>query len=301
MPSKYVDTSSIIQVIGTVFKNPSLLDQVDRYVITDEDFDKDFHKVVFGAIYKIHELGAEQVTLENINDFLQTRPKSLGIYTEGKGDEWLLKASEVAELAAFDYYYGRLKKMSLLRAFDSYGIDVRDLYDPDNIFDTQKRQKQEDFLDNSSLEDIVTRVNDKIETIKYKYVDGANGSETQAGDGVVELVERLEVTPEVGIPLYGPLINTITRGARLKKFYLRSAPTGTGKSRTMIADACTFSCGKIYDETFGWITNGSREPTLFITTEQEVEEVQTMMLSFLANVNEEHILNGKYEIGRAHV
>ena len=52
---------------------------------------------------------------------------------------------------------------------------------------------------------------------------------------------------------------------------------------------------KIYDEMFGWIKNGTSEPTLYISTEQEKEEVQTMMLAFLSNVSEDHILNGKYE------
>jgi len=91
------------------------------------------------------------------------------------------------------------------------------------------------------------------------------------------------------------LINTVTRGARLKKLYLRSAATGIGKSRSMIADACYIACNRIYDDAFGWIRNGTSEPTLFITTEQELTEVQTMMLAFLSCVNEEHILNGKYE------
>ena len=36
------------------------------------------------------------------------------------------------------------------------------------------------------------------------------------------------------------------------------------------------------------------QPVLFITTEQELEEIQTMMLAFISNVNEEHILNGDY-------
>ena len=65
----------------------------------------------------------------------------------------------------------------------------------------------------------------------------------------------------------------------------------------MIADACYISCSKIYDETFGWIKCGTQEPVLFVTTEQELEEIQTMMLAFLSNVNEEHILNGEYLIG----
>ena len=109
------------------------------------------------------------------------------------------------------------------------------------------------------------------------------------------MLADLEKNPEVGVPLYGPLINSVTRGARLKKFYLRSAATGIGKSRSMIADACNIACNTIYDDTFGWIRNGTSEPTLFITTEQELNEVQTMMLAFLSDVNEEHILNNKYE------
>lgn len=81
----------------------------------------------------------------------------------------------------------------------------------------------------------------------------------------------------------------------MRKFYLRSAATGTGKTRSMIADACNFACNKIYHEQFGWIKNGTCEPTLFIATEQDKSEVQTMMLAFLSNVNEEHILNGQYQ------
>ena len=34
---------------------------------------------------------------------------------------------------------------------------------------------------------------------------------------------------------------------------------------------------------------------MFITTEQEVNEIQTMMLAFVSDVDEEHILTGRYE------
>jgi replicative DNA helicase len=64
----------------------------------------------------------------------------------------------------------------------------------------------------------------------------------------------------------------------------------------MIADSCYIACSKIYDETFGWIkTGGGNAPVLFITTEQELSEIQSMMLAFISNVNEDHILNGKYD------
>lgn len=186
--------------------------------------------------------------------------------------------------------------MSLLRAYDRYGIDVSFIYDPDNILDTEKKQLQEDNLDNSSLEHIAQLVDDRIEQIKYEYVNDVEGIAVQAGDGIFELLDDLEQHPIAGSPLYGPLINTVTRGARLKKFYLRSAATGVGKTRSMIADSCYIACNKIYDDTFGtWIKNGIQEPVLYITTEQDKNEIQTMMLAFLSNVNEEHIIYNEYE------
>lgn len=297
MSSKYVDTAATIQVIGSVFNNPQLLDITDRYIVTDEDFANEFHKVVFGAIYKLHELGAEEITLKSIFDFLAARPKSEAIFKTYKGEEWLIKAAENSVSTAFDYYYQRLKKFSLLRAYDNIGMDVSDIYDPDNFLDTKKKQLQEEILDNSTLEQLAMRVDEKIDAIRMQYVDDSFGEAFQAGEGIDDLIDKFKEHPEVGVPLYGPLINTVTRGARLKKFYLRSAATGIGKTRSMIADACYIACEKLYDENFGWIGTGVAQPVLFITTEQELEEIQTMMLAFLSNVNEDHILNGEYEEG----
>lgn len=294
MASKYVDVPAIIQVIGSVFKTPQLLDYTDKYSITDEDFPDEFHKIVFGTIYKLHILGAEKISLTNILDYLSSRPKSQAVFIKQKGEEWVTKAVENADVATFDFYYNRMKKMTLLRAFDSYGFDVSDIYDPDNIIDLKKRQLQEDVLDNSSLEEIAQKIQNKIDEIKSTYVDGSWGEAYQAGDNIFELLDELKERPDVGVPLYGPLINTVLRGARLKKFYLRSAPTGVGKSRSMIADCCYIGCNKIYDDNFGWIRNGTAEPVLYITTEQELNEIQTMMLAFLSNVNEEHIIDNKY-------
>lgn len=297
MSSRYNDITAVIQIIGNVYNNANLLELKDKYIITDDDFCNEFHKIVFGSMYKLYELGATEFTLESINDFLSTRPKYEAIYKANKGDEWLLRAAESAVSTAFDYYYQRLKKFTLLRAYDNYGVDVSDIYDVDNILDVKKKQLQEDLLDNSSLEQIANKVDLKIEEIKAKYVNDDYGEAKQAGEGILDLIDRFKQFPEAGVALYGPLINTVTRGARLRKFYLRSAPTGVGKSRTMIADVCYIACEKIYDEQFGWIGSGPAQPCLFITTEQDIEEIQTMMLAFISNVNEDHIIYNEYEDG----
>ena len=62
-----------------------------------------------------------------------------------------------------------------------------------------------------------------------------------------ELVESLKETPEMGAPINSNILNTIYRGARLGKLYMRSASSGSGKTRLMLADACKTSVPYIYD------------------------------------------------------
>lgn len=293
MANKYVDVAAITQVIGCIYNDSSILDQ-ENYSIIEEDFTEEFHKIVFGSIYNIYHSDSK-VTLDAIIDYLAVRPKYDAVFKVNKGIEYLTRASELATKDTFNYYYNRMKKFTLLREYDKIGVDVSFLYDPDNILDTKKKQKQEDWLDNSTLLDISLAIDTKIEDIKNKYVDDSGISHYQAGDSIVELIEELEIHPEIGIPMYGPLINTITRGARLGKLFIRSAGTGIGKTRALIADICNFACDEIYHEDFGWIKNGKAFPSLFIATEQDKSEIQTLMLAFLANVNEDHILDGRYE------
>ena len=299
MNSKYIDISALTNVIGNVYNNPKLLDATDKYFFSEDDFVDEFHKIVFGTMFNLHQLGVTEITLNAIDDYLSSRPKRKAVYDANKGIEYLLKCSETSKITTFDYYYNRMKKMTLLRSYnEKVGMDLSWLYDPDNIFDAKKKQEQEEWLDNSSLEEIANFIDDKILTIKAQCIDNSLICGKQAGEGVNELLESLKETPEIGYPLYGKYINTVVRGARLKKFYLRSAATGVGKSRAIAADVCYIGCFQMYDlETNKWISTGKSEPVMYIATEQDLSEVQTMMISFLSAVDEEHILTGEYYAG----
>ena len=293
MPN-YTDIPSCMQVIGAIYNNPSLLDN-EKYNFNNEDFTEEFHKIVFGSIYNLHQLGAKEININTITDYLETRPTKLAVFKVNKGVEWLNQIKETTQLAAFDYYYSRMKKMTLFRMYQSVGFDCSTIYDIDNIFDQKKKQAQEDWLDNTPIEKIADLIDGKIQQIKMKYVDNADTVFQQAGEGVESLIAKLMEFPEVGYPLYGKLVNTITRGARLGKLYLRSASTGVGKTRAMIADCCFIGCDELYNpETSSWENNGTKEPCVFITTEQQIDEIQTMMLAFISNVNEKNILNNEY-------
>src|SRR5574344_202479 len=110
MKNKYVDIKSIIQVIGCIYQNPSLLDN-SAFTFSEDDFTEEFHKVVFGSIYNLHNLGATIITPATIKDYLNQRPKKLAVYTAFKGDEWLQESLETTSVATFKYYYDRMKKM----------------------------------------------------------------------------------------------------------------------------------------------------------------------------------------------
>ncbi len=297
MNSKYYDVSSCMQVIGDVFMEPSLLDLTDKYNFHEEDFAQEFHRILFGSIYNLHQLGAKAISIEDIEKYLEQRPKKHAIYKTNKGSEYLENIKEMCQLASFDYYYNRMKKMTLFRMYNKkVGIDLSWLYDPDNVLDIKKKEIQEAWFDNTSIGEIADLINSRIDEIKMKYVDNSEGGLFQAGDGAVSLLERLREKPEIGYPLFGKLVNGVHRGARLKKFYLRSAATGVGKTRSMIADACYIACNKLYNPaTKQWEENGTREPTQFISTEQQKEEIQTMMIAFVSGVDEDHILKGPYE------
>lgn len=293
---RYVDVSAIVQIIGNIYNNVSLLDYED-YHFNEDDFPEQFHKILFGSIYNLHALGAKEVTLNAIEDYLTQRPSSYAVYKTNKGHEYLEQISKQVDAATFDYYYKRMKKFTLLRMYhEKCGMDLSNIYDIDNILNVKKKQLQEDWLDNTPLEEIADIIDQKIMDIRLTYVDNANDGAEIAGEGALELLERLRDTPEMGYPLFSPLLTTITRGARLKKFYLRSAATGVGKTRAMVADACSIACNEVWDPTTRrWEKTGTKEPTIFITTEQEKDEVQTMMIAFLSGVDEEHILTGMYE------
>lgn len=245
-------------------------------------------------MYNLYQTN-DKITLDSILDYLSVRPEYESIFKVNNGPLYVTKASENATLETFDYYYNRVKKFTLLRECEKIGISLKKYYDPTNILDVKKKQKQEEWLDTVSLSGIVELINDTVDTITTKYVEDVATHCYQAGENMSGLIDKYRQEPDYGAPMYGTFMNTITKGARPCKLYLRSGATGTGKTRSLIADACNFACDKIYSDHWeDWISNGTSLPTLYISTEQDQEEIQTMMLAFLSNVDEDHIISGKY-------
>ena len=296
--NKYAEIPNLVQVIGCIFKNPKLLERDDKYKFNEQDFYDEFHKLVFGCMYNLWQLGAKEITLPAIEDYLTQRPKALATYKANKGPEFILKAAEMANVNTFDYYYNRMKKMSLLRAYEEMGMDLTWLYNPDEVMDMKRKQAQEDWLDNATLADIYNKINDKIDSIKLQYVENITDGGCQIGEGIDELIDSFAETPAVGYPLYDIYTSTTARGARLGKFYLRSAATNVGKTRAMVGDACFIGCSQMWSlKENKWVTTGACQSVLFIATEQTLDEIQISAVACISGVEEDHIVMHEYFTG----
>ena len=91
--TRYIDIPAIVQVLGCIYQNPNLIDN-ESYSFSLDDFTEEFHKVIFGSIYNLHQLGADKINSNTIEDYLEQRPKKLAVYKANKGAEYLEKVSE---------------------------------------------------------------------------------------------------------------------------------------------------------------------------------------------------------------
>jgi replicative DNA helicase len=286
----YQDKMAIMQVLGSILKNPLLLADSSKYELTNDDFPEKFHKIIFAAIFNLKEDGTEIINEVTIDGFLREYDIQYAIFNKNEGVEYLGKIQELAEESNFDYYYKRLKKFSLIREMDGLGFNVKELYD-DEILDPKEKEEMQEAFDKLSIEDILKVYETKMIEVKDKFKTNSESQGIQAGEGATELLKRLRESPDIGVPLNSQMLTSIFRGSRKKKYYIRSSITGGGKTRHMVADACRLSATHIYDlKKEDWVENDFQERTVVISTEMLFEELQTIAIAYISGVNEEKIL-----------
>lgn len=274
-------------------QNPLLLAQIDKYRLDINDFDSKFTKIIFSSLYNMFLDGARVITILDIDNYLNSYKDLKIIFEENNGIQYVQDCEEIAELINFDYYYQRVKKFSALRALKKDGFDISSFYCED-ILNKNYKTIQERF-DNLSVSDIFSEIKKKLFNLEEQYVTSSNSGSSNASDQMKELKEQYKLVPEIGCPLQGEIYNSVVRGARKGKYYLRSAPTGAGKTRLMVGDACYLAIPIYYDnKTKTWVDKGYSEKCLIITTELDKDEIQTLILAYVSGVNEDIILNGSY-------
>ena len=301
---KLVDNLAVKQIIGGLMHNTLLL--LEYTDITRDDFESKVARVCFGSIENLYKQGATTITVLELEDeILKLEGVAAAIYKEGDGLRFLKVCYEIAELSNFDLYYKRLKKLSLLICLQKAHYDISDYFKEDkDIKNPLEEAEIKQRFDDATLEDILNNVENKYAEIRNNYLNGGK-KKGDVADGIFELIEDFRKNPDNGPMLEGDLYSYVVRGARKGKFYLKSSSSGTGKTRTYVFDACRLAYPIRYSNekaTFIREISSDWKPikprkVLFIVTEMDKSEIQTMILAYLSGVNEEHIITNKYDLG----
>lgn len=300
------DTAAQRAIVGALIHNPLLF--LEYPDLTPADFDLEIARKCMGVIRYLYTQGAKTLTPAEVDQEFARRDKIYSSYEREGGLEYLKNAYEYASSSGsnFDMYYQRLKKYSLLRRLKADKYDISDYYiDDKENDDPLKEVKTLERFNNATLEEILNTVESKYNIIRNDYLNGGKAKGDPA-EGIFALIDRLKQSPDIGPNLEGKLFNYACRGAREGCFFLKSASTNAGKTRTSVFDACKLAYPikwshekNTFVQEADNVTGEVYQPrkVLFIVTEMDKEELQTIMLAYLSGVNEDHILRGEYELG----
>ena len=291
------DKRAILNTIGCLMLDPTLIDDIDR-PLDRTDFDTEaLYELLYVAIFNSYMQGVKDINEFTIDSYLSSYKEQYEIFQTNDGLNYLASAREMSSLDNYNYYYHRLRKYSLLRYYEKKGYNTKSIFDP--TVGVEELTKEMEKFDNYTEQDIVGMVEtDLVISPTIKYCTNMLTTEIQAAKGGHELIRDLMETPDFGVPFNNDGLTTAFRGGRKGCVYMRSFQQGGGKTRSAAADACKMAVPQVWDKkNNNWKFTGLSEPVAYITTEMPNDEIQTIMFATVSKVNEEHILNGQYEPG----
>lgn len=284
------DTQSENFIIGSLLNEPSLVHE-DYYVLTPADFYNKRNQIIFGVIYNMASQGVEKITPADVDSYLMRFPEQYKIYNDHRGIDALVSISEIGkpDKKIYESHYSRVKKFTILRDLEEVGIDTKRFYDKDALFNSKVNEEFETL----ETDDIISRVKEDLNGIEDRNISKKKATSQDAALGIAGLIDLFKERPEIGEFLDGDIYNFAVRGARYGKFYLNSAASGHGKTRQMVGHAAGLAFPKL-DEDGNVVMKEHYHKVLFVATEQQPDEIQTLLLANISGVNEGHIVMGTF-------
>ena len=288
-----VDKNCNRQVLGSLMLNPFFLSESDKYNLTPQDFSNKFDKKIFKAIYTLYANGAKIIRPIDIEGIFSQDPGNKVLFEQSNGIEYLQDLQELAEVNNFHFYYNLLKKINLLNDLKKNGFDISSFYIED-LTDNRALEVNSKF-ETLSIKDIISATKMKLLHLENNYSEGEEVQIEDISEGIDELIDGFGSTDTVGLPVQGKYYNEVIGGARKGTLTIRSAASGTGKTRGAVMDACFLTFPLRYNSIIGqWEQQGNNGNSLYIVTEQNKEEIQKMVLAYLTDINEDRFKYGNF-------
>ena len=286
-----IDKESMQQILGALMKCPQLLSEVDKYNLTLYDFPSKFEKYIFSAIYGLYYNGARKIDIIDIENYLSTDPIAKKTFEVNHGIEYLQDIEEFSNVENFQYYYDKLKKFNLLNDLQKKGFDTSSIYSEDLTSDKSFEVNKE--FESINTKDIIDKYKKELLKLESEYASPEEIQTWKAADEIEELIANFGAIEEIGLPIQGKIFNQVINGAEKGALTIRSAPSGSYKTRMAVADACYLAYPIRFNlDNFKWEYNGNNEKVLFIITEQKKEQLLKMIIAYISGINE-----SKFKLG----
>ena len=274
-------------------KHPQFLSEVDKYKLGLDDFYYKFDKYIFAAIENLYRGGAKKIQPIDIENYLQSNGAAAVIFKQNNGIEYLQDAEFLSEVQNFEFYYKRLKKINLLSRLKDEGFDISEFYIED-LTNPKALEVNKNF-ESLEIDDILTTLKKKVLNLENKFTQNEVTQTESAFNNILDIIEDARANVDIGVPVQGEILNEVISGARLGTLIVRSASSGTGKTRQAVGDACLIAYPFRYDiVNQKWIQIGSGRKVIFIATEQTIPEIQKMILAYLTGFNESKFRYGNF-------
>ena len=207
---------------------PELLSETDKYFLEPGDFTQQLDKFIFSAIYNLYVNGAEKIHAADVDNYLQQNSLAKQLMEKENGLSLLQDCEIESEVSNFNYYYNKLKKFNLIRELQLSKDDIDEIYCEDIL--NERYAEISNRFERMNAVDVVNMLKSKIANIENRYVLNNIAEESRPSDSIRQRVKEWKEKPEIGCMLQGEIFNTITRGGRKGKLYIRSAGSGVGKA-----------------------------------------------------------------------
>lgn len=117
------------QLLGCIFKNPSLI-MNPQFPLQPDDFaPEQFHKILFLCASKAYQAGINDITEIEIDNIAKSHNAAYEILVDNRFEDFVATVRELASLDNYESYWNSIRKYSMLRQMKDAGMNVDKWFD----------------------------------------------------------------------------------------------------------------------------------------------------------------------------
>ena len=276
------DQNSVRLLLGCLLIKPSLAIS-DKYHLSRDDFTVDFHLRLWQGCVALAKRGAESISALDLYMLCKNNKQVNDLFKENDLSGFIDTIKQLSNIDNYSMYYDAVRKMSLLRAYQSSGFNV---------------DKFEKEPEKYTIKEIIDYYDGLFIHVKKEFYKDQSIVEAKAGDGLMEIKEMYKAEPSYGATTFSEYLNTAARGWQKGQIILHGAVSGSGKTALGLYNLALIACPELWDDKKNCYKPNpyyQHEACLYIQYELHLKrELSPKLVASVSGVGTYHFLDGKY-------